>query len=118
MKTSLGIFTICATLSASAIAQEAAELVQTSGTAELRRASEAMIAPASRNISIRLPATVKMGEVISIQYQDAGNSVADSFMVTGITVREGSCAIESKRQTTTGAAPSDMIYARPCKKLK
>lgn len=77
-----------------------------------------MIAPASRNISIRLPATVKKGEVISIQYEDAGNSVADSFMVTGISVREDGCVIESSRQTATGAAPGDMIYARPCKKLR
>jgi hypothetical protein len=118
MKTSLGIFTICVVLSASAIAQESAELVQTSGTAELKRASERMIAPTGKNISIRLPATVKKGEVIPIQYEISGNSVADSFMVTGITIRDGNCAIESKRQTTTGAAPSDMIYARPCKKLK
>lgn len=118
MKRSLCIFTAWVALSAPASAQESAETVQTSGTAELRRASEAMIAPTSRNISIRLPATVKKGEVISIQYQDAGNSVADSFMVTGITVKEDGCAIESKRQTATGAAPSDMIYARPCRKLR
>jgi len=118
MKRSLGIFTLCVAFSAAASAQESADTVQTSGTAELRRASEAMIAPASRNISIRLPATVKKGEVISIQYEDAGNSVADSFMVTGITVKEDGCAIESERQTTTGAAPGDMIYARPCKKLR
>lgn len=118
MKKSLGIFTIWVVLSAAASAQEAVEMVQTNGTAELRRASEAMIAPTGKNISIRLPATVSKGEVISIQYQDAGNAVADSFMVTGITVEGRSCTIESKRETTSGAAPSDMIYAQPCKKLK
>jgi surface antigen len=118
MKRLLGIFTILAALSGSAIAQESAEMVQTSGVGKLKRASEFMIAPTGQNISVRLPATVTKGDVIPIQYEDSGNSVADSFMVTEITVRDGSCAIESKRQTPTGSTPSDMIYARPCKKLK
>ncbi|KAF0164158.1 MAG: hypothetical protein FD157_2523 [Rhodocyclaceae bacterium] len=118
MKRSLGIFTLCIAFSTAASAQETAELVQTSGTAELKRASEAMIAQASQSISIRLPTTVKRGEIISIQYEGKGNSVADSFMVTGITIKDGACAIENKRHTTAGSALSDMIHARPCKKLK
>ncbi|MCX7156236.1 MAG: hypothetical protein NTW45_07320 [Rhodocyclales bacterium] len=118
MNRSLGIFTLCVALSASVNAQESADMVQTSGTAELKRASEAMIAQVSQSISIRLPTTVKKGEIISIQYEGKGNSVADSFMVTGITIKDGTCAIENKRHTTAGSALSDMIYAQPCKKLK
>lgn len=118
MNRSLGIFTLCVAFNAAASAQEAAELVQTPGTAELRRASEAMIAQASQSISIRLPTTVKKGEIIAIQYEGKGNSVADSFMVTGITIKDGTCTIENKRHTTPGSALSDMIYAQPCKKLK
>ena len=118
MKRSLGILTICAALSASANAQETAELVQTPGTATLKRASEVMIAKASQSISIRLPTTVKNGEIIAIQYEGKGNSTADSFMVTGITIKDGTCAIENKRHTTAGSALSDMIYAQPCKKLR
>lgn len=118
MKKSLGIFTTWIVLGTAASAQEPAQTVQTSGTGELRRVSEAMITPGSGSISISLPATVNKGEVISIQYQSAGNAVADSFMVTRITVTNDVCAIESERQTPTGAAPSDMIRARPCKKLK
>jgi len=105
-------------LAASANAQEAAELVQTNGSADLKRASEAMIAPTGKNISIRLPETVRKGEIIEIQYEGSGNRVVDSFMVTGITIEDGTCSIENKRNTATGPALSDMIYARPCKKLK
>lgn len=118
MKKALSICTILVTLAASAGAQEAAQVVQTAGSAELKRASELMVTQGSQGISVSLPITVKAGEVIYIEYGGAGNKVADSFMVTGITVKDGSCAIESKRNTTTGAAPSDMIYARPCKKIK
>ncbi|MDP2822003.1 MAG: hypothetical protein Q8O52_04905 [Sulfuritalea sp.] len=117
MKKSLSVFAMCAALSASANAQEKAELVQTTGFGDLKRASEALIAPKNPSISIRLPTTVKKGEIISIQYDNAG-SVADSFMVTGITIQDGSCSIESKRATPTGSLPADMIYARSCKKLK
>lgn len=69
MNKSLCIFTILAALSATVNAQETAEAVQTSGFAELRRASELMVTPGSRNISVRLPTTVSNGEVISIQYE-------------------------------------------------
>ena len=118
MKTSLSILAIYVALTATASAQESAASVQTSGAGELNRASEAMIAPGGRNISIRLPATVKNGEVISIQYQSSGNTVTDSFMVTGITIRNGTCSLESKHNLTVGTALSDMIYTRPCKKLE
>lgn len=118
MNKSLGIFTILLALGATANAQEAAETVQTGGVAELRRASELMVAPGSRNIPIRLPATVSNGEVISIQYEISGNAIADSFMVTGISVSGKSCTIESKHSTALGAELSDMIFAQPCKKLR
>lgn len=118
MKKRLSILTTLAVLAVSAGAQEPAQTVQTSGTAELKRASELMVTQGGQGISVRLPGTVKAGEVIYIEYGGAGNTVADSFMVTGITVKDGSCIIESRRSTTTGAAPSDVIYARPCKKVK
>lgn len=118
MNKSLGIFTMLLALGATANAQEAVESVQTSGFAELRRASELMVAPGSRNISIRLPTTVSNGEVISIQYEISGNMMSDSFMVTGITVSGKSCMIESKHNTALGAELSDMILAQPCKKLR
>ena len=118
MKKSLPVFATYLALAASASAQETAEVVQTSGSADLKRASEVMIAPASKNISIRLPSTVKKGEIIQIEYAGSGNIVTDSFMVTGITIKEGACSIENKRNTSAGKALSDMIFAQPCKKLK
>ena len=118
MKKSLPVLAMYLALAASASAQEAAEVVQTTGYADLKRASEVMIAPGSKNISIRLPVTVKKGEIISIQYEGSGNSVADSFMVTGITIKDGVCSIENKRNTSVGTALSDMIFTQPCKKIK
>jgi hypothetical protein len=118
MKTSLGMFTLLVALAAHASAQESAEMVQTTGTGALMRASEQMIDPARGSISIRLPATVRKGEVIAIQYDLSGSSVADSFMVTGITVQGGGCAIESRRYAANGSTLSDMIHARPCEKLE
>jgi hypothetical protein len=118
MKNSLAILATYVVLTASANSQEPAAWVQTSGAAELSRASEAMIDPARRNIPIRLPATVRKGDVISIQYEDSGNTVADSFMVTGITINNGTCTLESKRDTTVGTALVDTIHTRPCKKIE
>ncbi len=118
MKKSLLSITLYVALAASASAQESAEWVQTSGSGDLTRASEVMIAPASKSISIQLPTTIKRGEIVYIQYEDSGNKVADSFMVTGITIKDDTCSIENKRNTAVGTALSDMIYARPCKKLK
>lgn len=118
MKKSLAIFALCLALAVSANAQESAQSVQTSGSAELRRASEVMITPGARNIPIRLPGTVSKGDVISIQYELGGNTVSDSFLVTGINVENGSCSIESKHDATTGKALTDMIHARPCKKIR
>jgi hypothetical protein len=118
MNKSLCVFTILLALNATASAQETVEAVQTSGVGELRRASELMVAPGSRNVSIRLPTTVGKGEVIYIQYEISGNMMSDSFMVTGITVSGKSCAIESKHNTALGAELSDMIFAQPCKKLR
>ncbi len=118
MNKSLGIFTILLALNATANAQEAAEAVQTNGIAELKRASELMVAPGSRSIPVRLPTTVSKGEVISIEYEISGNMIADSFMVTGITVSGKRCTIESKHDTASSAELSDMIFAQPCKKLR
>jgi hypothetical protein len=118
MRILLPFLALFVALPVSVNAQETAKSVHTSGTAELRRASEQMISPGSRNISISLPETVNSGEIISIQYSDAGNAVADSFMVTGITIKDGTCSIENKRNTAVGSALSDMIYARPCKKIR
>lgn len=106
-------------IAASASAQEAAELVQTNGFAELTRASVLMIDPAARSTPIRLPATVRRGEIISIAFEVAGKTVADSFMVTGITIKDDICSIENQRHTgADSAALSDTIHARPCRRIK
>jgi hypothetical protein len=118
MKTSLSLIAVLLVFAASANAQETAESVQTTGYGELRRASEAMIAPNAKSISISLPATVKTGEIISIQYGGQDKGVTDSFMVTGITIKDSTCAIENKRNTLTTSALSDMIFTQQCKKLK
>lgn len=118
MKTSFFALALYVALTASANAQEAAEWVQTGGHGELRRTSEQMIAPGGKSISISLPATVKAGEIIYIQYGSPGNLIADSFMVTGILIKDGNCAIESKRGNKIAATISDTIYAPSCKKLK
>ncbi len=118
MNKSLPIVAMLVVLTSSASAQEAAELVQTTGYGELRRASENMITPNGKSISISLPATVKTGEIISIKYGGQDNAVTDSFMVTGITIKDSTCAIENKRNTLTTSALSDMIFTQQCKKLK
>lgn len=116
MNKSLSIFTFLVALNATASAQEIAEAVRTSGTAELSRVADHKINPCSHNIPIHLPTTVSKGEVISIQYEISGNKIADSFMVTGITVSGDTCAIESKHHTADGE--SDMIFAQSCRKLR
>ncbi len=115
MKKSFGIFTILVTLTTTASAQQSAEMVQTSGTGELRRQSDLTINPDSRNLSTRLPATVSQGDVISIQYQTAGGTFADSFMVTGVTISGDRCSLESKH---LNSELIDIIFTQPCSKLK
>jgi len=120
MKKSLHVIALfLVAIATSASAQGAVELVQTSGFAELTRASERMIDPAARNTSIRLPKKVRRGEIIWIQHDVAGKTVTDSFMVTGITIRDDICSIENNRHTgATAAELSDTIHARPCRKIK
>lgn len=118
MKKSFGILTIMVVLTATASAQQAVEMIQTSGTGEIRRAAEVMVAPGSRNTSARIPATVQKGDVISIQYQTAGGSLSDSFQVTGITISGNRCAIESKHHNADGMELIDVIFTQPCARLK
>lgn len=113
----LPVLALCLALTTAASAQETVESVSTNGSGELRRASEAMIKPKMTNISARIPSVINKGDIIQIQYEDSG-SVADSFMVTGITIQGDSCAIESRRTMPNGPEISDMIQAKPCKKLK
>lgn len=117
MNRSLPVLALCLALTTAASAQETVESVSTNGSGELRRASEAMIKPKMTNISARIPGVINKGDIIQIQYEDSG-SVADSFMVTGITIQGDSCAIESRRTMPNGPEIRDMIYAKPCKKLK
>ncbi len=114
---SLLILALLLAFASNASAQSPAESVSTDGSGELRRASEAMIKPKMTNISARIPGVINKGDIIQIQYEDSG-SVADSFMVTGITIQGDSCAIESRRTMPNGPEIRDMIYAKPCKKLK
>ena len=118
MKKSLAMFALSAALATTSGAQEPATSVQTSGFGELNRASETMIALGGGNISIRLPYTVRKGEVISIQYGSSGNTVSDSFMVTGITVDGEACTLESRREMTPGTKLIDTISIKPCNKLR
>ena len=109
MKKSLSIFAIYVALTATASAQESAESVQPSGSGQLRVVSDVI----GQNTSISLPATVSKGDIISIQYQSSGGTVADSFIVTGISIRKGSCTLENKRRELTNT-----ISTQPCKKLQ
>ena len=118
MKTSFGKFTIMVALNATVSAQEPAKAVRTDGSGELRREADIMVAPHGGNMPARLPATVSTGEVIAIRYQTAGNSFADSFRVTGITIKDDRCSIESKHNNAYGRELIDMIFAPPCSKLK
>ncbi len=77
-----------------------------------------MVDPHSRNMPARLPATGTTGEVIAIRYQTSGNTFADSFRVTGITIKGDRCSIESKHNNADGRELVDIIFARPCSKLK
>ena len=115
MKKSFSIFTILVALTATAGAQQSAEMVQTSGTGELRKESSLTINPGSLNIPTRLPATVSKGDVISIQYQTAGGAFSDSFMVTGITISGDRCSLESKH---LNSELIDIIFTQPCNRLK
>lgn len=117
MNRPLPILVLCLVLATVARAQEPVESVSTNGSGELRRASEAMITPKMTNISARIPGVINKGEVIQIQYEDSG-SVADSFMVTGITMQGEGCAIESRRTLPNGPEIRDMIQVRSCRKLK
>lgn len=117
MNRSLPILVLYLSLTTTASAQEAVESVSTDGLGELRRASEVMITPKAGSILARIPGVISKGEVIQIQYDDSG-TVADSFMVTGITILNERCAIESMRTTPTGSSVSDVIIAKPCRKLK
>lgn len=118
MKKLFGILMILVALSATASAQEPAEMVQTNGTGEIRRASEVMVAPGGSNPTSRIPGTVRKGDVIAIQFQSAGSSISDSFEVTGITISGDRCAIESKHHNADGIELIDVIFARPCSRLK
>ena len=118
MKRTLVLLAAHAAFTTSAYAQESATAVETSGQGELNRASEVMIGPEGRNIPVRLPATVRSGEVIVIEYESSGNPVTDSFMVTGISIKNGVCALESQHQLAVSAALKDVIHTRPCKKLE
>lgn len=118
MKRSLPTLALLLALTGAARAQSPAESVATDGSGELRRASEAMITPKMANMSIGIPGVISKGEVIHIQYEADGNKVADSFMVTGITMQAEGCAIESRRTAPDGPAVSDVIQVRSCRKLK
>jgi hypothetical protein len=116
MKQSTGIFTLLIALSASA--QEPAEMVRTDGSGELRREADIMVDPHGRSMPARLPATVRVGEVIAIRYETSGNTFADSFRVTGMTIKGDRCSIESKHNNADGRELVDIILARPCSRLK
>lgn len=109
---------ILVALGATANAQEAAEMVRTDGSGELRREADILVDPRGRNMAARLPATVSTGEVIAIRYQTSGNTYADSFRVTGMTIKGDRCSIESKHNNADGRELIDMIFAQPCSKLK
>ncbi|MBI3095800.1 MAG: hypothetical protein HYY97_13120 [Rhodocyclales bacterium] len=115
---SLPMLAVLLALTGAAGAQAPVESVGTDGYGELRRASEAMITPTMTNISIRIPGVINKGEVIYIEYEADGNKVADSFMVTGITLQGEGCAIESRRTAPDGPTVSDVIQVRSCRKLK
>ncbi len=118
MKHSFGIFVVLMALTATTGAQEPADRIQTSGSGELRRAAEVMVSPGSPNLPTGLPATVSKGEVIAIRYRSSGNTFADSFLVTGITISGDRCSIESKHNNADGTELIDMIFTRPCSRLK
>lgn len=105
-------------LTATAHAQQAVEMIQTSGVGEIRRAAEVMVTPGSRNPSARLPGTVRTGDVIAIQYQTAGGNLSDTFQVTGITISGDRCSIESKHHNADGMVLIDVILTQPCARLK
>lgn len=118
MKKTFSILAILVALSATASAQEPADMIQTNGIGEIRRTTEVMLSPGSRNTSAGLPARVSKGEVIAIQYQTAGGTLSDSFQVTGITISGDRCAIESKHHNSDGMELIDVIFTQPCSRLK
>jgi len=93
-------------------------MVRTDGTGELSREADFMVDPHSRKLPARLPATVSTGEVIAIRYETSGNTFADSFRVTGMTIKGDRCSIESRHHNADGRELVDTISARPCSRLK
>lgn len=99
-------------------AQQSAQRVRTTGVAQMNRASDAMIAKNGPDITVRLPEIVSKGEVIAIQYQGDGSSISDSFMVTEIVLKNGSCVLQSKHQLKKANVPIDTIRVESCRKLE
>lgn len=105
-------------LTATAHAEQSVQRVQTTGGAQMNRASDAMIAKNGNEISVSLPQVISKGEVIAIRYQVEGSTVSDSFMVTDIVLKNGTCVLQSKHPLKKADVPIDTITARSCRRLE
>lgn len=112
------VIALHAAATGAAQAQQFAQRVQTTGVAQMNRASDAMIAKNGPDITVRLPEIVSKGEVIAIQYQGDGSSISDSFMVTEIVLKNGTCLLQSKHQLKKVNVPIDTIRVESCRKLE
>jgi hypothetical protein len=109
---------VCSSFPISARADEQAEVVRATGTAELERVSNFLFFSSSTKTPVRIPEVISAGESIRIQYVESGKTVVAMFPVVDIAIRGDLCWLHSKQRTQYDSTLGDTIYVQPCRKVR
>ena len=99
-------------------AEDYAEIIGTTGKAQLERVSNFLLFSTSKKISIRVPELLRAGDSIQYQFEDSGKTVSESFPVVDIAIRGDLCWLHSKSHSPYDLALGNTIYVQPCRKVR
>jgi hypothetical protein len=109
--------TCFASLVCSSYAEESADTIQTSGSAELGVFSNYLFIISEKKYAVKVPSRISVGDTLQLHYSEGNKAVSRSFTVVSIGTRGDICWLHYKHETQ-GGSMNDTVYVKPCRKLR
>lgn len=93
-------------------------MVQTSGVGRYEKNTNYFLFISGKKYQVTVPSIVKEGDQITIQYEKGAKIISDDFSVVRISMKDDLCRLHNRIVSQHDKYPGDIIYIRPCKKIK
>lgn len=101
-----------------AMADEYASAVRTPGNGRYEKNKNYLLFISGTQFQAAIPESVSVGQRIPVRCRVDGTEVSEEFAVVSINIKGDFCHLHNKEVSQYDKSPGDIIFVRPCRKVR